>query len=83
MLENFTLASPYMKLSGEPFGEQVRLTYFSRVDCSDAWTIMPDMSTDGYFTFGIVGDEVQVTFLPKAIEMLKTRCTISWIDWYR
>ena len=83
MLENFTLAGAHVKLSGEPFNEQVGLTYFTRVDCSDAWTAMPEVSTDGYFTFEIVGDGVRVTFLPKAIELLKTRCTISWIDWYR
>jgi hypothetical protein len=83
MLENFTLAGSHVKLSGEPFNDQVGLTYFTRVDCSDAWTAMPDISTDGYFTFETVGGEVRVTFLPKAIELLKARCTISWIDWYR
>jgi len=83
MLENFTLAGSHVKLSGEPFNEQVGLTYLTRINCSDAWTAMPEVNTDGYLTFEIVRGEVRVTFLPKAIELLRTRCTISWIDWYR
>jgi hypothetical protein len=83
MLENFTLVSPYAKLSGEPFNSLVGLTYFRRVDCSQTWEAVPDAESDPYFTFEITGGEVHVTFLGPAIELLRAECEISWIDWYR
>ena len=29
------------------------------------------------------GDEIQVTFLPEAMPLLRSACRISWVDWYR
>ena len=36
-----------------------------------------------YFRFAVVGEQVQVTFMPKAMELLREEYEISWIDWYR
>ncbi len=36
-----------------------------------------------YLRFEVVGEEVDVTFLPKAMELLKKGCKVEWIDWYR
>ena len=83
MLENFTLIGPYAKLSGEPFNPDVGMTYFRKIGCSEEWVAVPTIKTDAYLRFEIIGDEVRVTFLPKAIELLRAECTISWIDWYR
>ena len=82
MLENFTLVGPQVKLSGEPFNPDGGLTYFKKVG-SDDWEDVPAVETDAYFKFEICDDEVRVTFLPRAVELLRDDCTISWIDWYR
>lgn len=83
MLENFTLVSPHVKLSGEPLNDPVGLTYFRRIDCSEGWEAVPEMETDMYLRFETAGGTVRVTFLPMAIELLRAQCEISWIDWYR
>jgi hypothetical protein len=82
MLENFTFAAPCVMLKGEPFkgGE---LDYFARANSSVEWQGPSKVQTDTYFKFNVVGEEVHVTFLPPAIELLSVECTISWIDWYR
>ena len=83
MLENFTLVSPSVKLSGEPFNPEAGMTCFRKVDGSDEWEAVPEIATDAYLKFEISHDEVRVTFLPQAIGLLRSECTISWIDWYR
>jgi len=83
MLENLTLAGPYVKLSGEPFNPDAGMTYFKRVSGSNEWEAVPEIDADAYFEFEIHDDEVRVTFLPQAIALLRAECTISWIDWYR
>ncbi len=83
MLEDFTLIGPHAKLSGEPFNPEAGVAYFRKVGCSDEWVTVPTIKTDAYLRFEIINDEVRVTFLPKAIELLRAECTISWIDWYR
>jgi hypothetical protein len=82
MLENFTFAAPCVMLKGEPFkgGE---LDYFARANSSVEWQGRSKVPIDTYFKFDVVGEEVHVTFLPPAIELLKVECKISWIDWYR
>ncbi|MBN1506625.1 MAG: hypothetical protein JW955_07255 [Sedimentisphaerales bacterium] len=82
MLEDFVLVSPDVRWSGEPFNPDTGLTCLRKVACRDEWEVMP-VNADTYFTFEIRGDEVCVTFLPDAIELLRAECTISWIDWYR
>jgi hypothetical protein len=82
MLENFAFAAPCVMLAGEPFKE-AGLTYFERPNSSMEWKVVPDIQTDTYFKFNAVGDEVHITLLPKAIELLDMECKISWIDWYR
>ena len=83
MLENFTLVGRFVKLSGEPFNPDAGMTYFARIADSDEWQAVPEIETDVYFKFEIRDDEVRVTFLPRAIELLRAECVISWIDWYR
>jgi len=83
MLENFTLIGSHVKLSGEPFNDAVGLTYFRRQDGSEQWEPVPHRDGNTYLTFEIVGRDVHVTFSRKAIELLRTECLISWIDWYR
>jgi hypothetical protein len=83
MLEDFTLTGANARLSGAPFNPNVGLTYFRRIECSDQWEAVPDVKTDGWLTFEITGDEVRVTFGPAALDLLRSECTISWIDWYR
>jgi parallel beta-helix repeat protein len=82
MLENFTFAAPCVMLTGEPF-KGAELDYFTRDNSSVEWQGPSKVQTDTYFKFDVVGDEVHVTFLPPAIELLKVECRISWIDWYR
>jgi hypothetical protein len=82
MLENFTFAAPCIMLSGEPF-KGTELTYSTRANSTMLWEGGSKVGADTYFKFDIVGDEVHVTFLPLAIQLLKTECKISWIDWYR
>jgi hypothetical protein len=36
-----------------------------------------------HFKFDIVDKEVRVTFLPEAMALLRGKCKVSWIDWYR
>jgi hypothetical protein len=36
-----------------------------------------------YFRFEVVGEEVHVTFLPKAMGLLQRECRVEWVDWYR
>jgi hypothetical protein len=83
MLENFTLVSPCVKLSGEPFNPDAGIAYFERAGCSDEWQAMPQIDTGTYLKSEIGDDEVRVMLLPKAIRLLRAGCTISWIDWYR
>ena len=83
MLENFTLAGPYAKLSGEPFNREAAMLYFRRVNSPGGWETVPGIATDTYLKFEICDNEVRVTFLPQAIGLLRAECAISWIDWYR
>jgi hypothetical protein len=83
MLENFTLVSPCAELSGEPFNADAGMMYFERIGCSDQWQAIPVVDTGAYLKFELRGDEVRVTLLPKAIDLLRAECTVSWIDWYR
>ncbi len=83
MLESFTLAGPHARLSGAPFNPNVGLIYYRRVACSEQWEAVPDVKVDGWLTFEIAGDEVRVTLGPAALDLLRTECIISWIDWYR
>jgi hypothetical protein len=83
MLESFTLAGPGVKLSGEPFNPDAGMTYFRKAGCSDEWVAVPVIETDKYLRFEIIDDQVRVTFLPKAVELLPAECAVSWIDWYR
>lgn len=82
MLENFTLTCPLMKLSGEPFNTG-RFEHFERSTPEAKWEFVALVPVEEYCTFEIVGDEIFVTFLPRAIELLSDECEISWIDWYR
>ena len=36
-----------------------------------------------HFKFEVVDKEVRVTFVPEAMSLLRGKCTVSWIDWYR
>jgi hypothetical protein len=83
MLENFTLIGSQVKLSGEPFNDAVGLTYFERRDCFEQWMPVPHEDGNSYLTFEIVDEDIHVTFGRKALELLRTECQISWIDWYR
>ena len=47
------------------------------------WQPVARVKTGTYFRFAVRGKEVHVTFLPKAMELLKQECKVSWIDWYR
>ncbi len=82
MLENLTFAAPCVMLTGEPF-KGAELDYFTRENSSMQWHNAGKVQTGTYFTLDVVGDEVRVTFLPAAIELLRVECKISWIDWYR
>jgi len=39
--------------------------------------------TGTYFVFTKTRTEVQITFTPMAMEMLKDECSIEWTDWHR
>jgi hypothetical protein len=82
MLENFTLTCPLLKLSGEPFNTG-RFEHFQRSTPQAKWEFVALVPVEEYCTFEIVGDEIFVTFLPRAIELLSDECEVSWIDWYR
>ena len=82
MMEGFTLAAPCLKIEGEPFRNE-GLTCYRRVDSSRPWQVEPDVEAGTYLQFDIVGDEVRITLLPAAMELLRMPCQISWIDWYR
>jgi hypothetical protein len=82
MLEGFTCAAPCVMVSGEPFGE-AGLAVSKRADSSLPWQVDAAAQAAAYFTFDRVGDEVRIIFLPPAIELLRTQCKLSWVDWYR
>lgn len=82
MLEGFTFTAPCIMVNGEPFG-QAGLAVYRRADSSRPWQLEPGVPADALFTFAIVGDEVRITFLPAAIELLRMPCKLSWVDWYR
>ncbi len=82
MLENFTFAAPCVTLTGEPF-KGTQWDYSTRDNSSADWQGPSKVGAGTYFNFDVVGDEVHVTFLQKAIDLLRTECRISWIDWYR
>jgi hypothetical protein len=71
------------RIGGEPFNPDAGMTYFERIGCSDEWRAVPEINTDTYLKFEICDDEMRVTLLPKAIELLRAECAVSWIDWYR
>lgn len=41
------------------------------------------MKTSKCFKYEIKDHEIHVTFLPPAMKLLRGKCEISWIDWYR
>jgi hypothetical protein len=82
MLENFTFTAPCLRIQGEPFGT-AGLACSTRSNSTLLWQDAPTVDPKSYFTFAIVAGEVRITFQPKAIELLRTECTVSWIDWYR
>ena len=82
MLEHFTFTAPCVALTGEPFKDD-QLDYFTRINSALEWQGPTKVQAGTYFNFDVVGDEVRITFLPPAIELLKVECKISWIDWYR
>ncbi len=79
-LDHFRLAVLGGQIEIEPFAEQAR----PRV----MWTgrernTFQYAERGAYFTFAVVGDEVQVVFQADVMELLSGECSISWIDWYR
>lgn len=82
MLESFTFTAPLVKISGEPFNKG-GLAWYKRANSSMPWQADPAVQVDKYLKFEVVGDEVRVTFLPPAIELLSVQCEVAWIDWYR
>ena len=44
---------------------------------------LPAVRKGGYFQMTVLGKEVLVTFLPKAMALLEGDITITWIDYYR
>jgi predicted outer membrane repeat protein len=82
MLENFTFTAPCLRIQGEPFGTS-GLACSTRANSTLPWQDAPAVDSNSCVTCAIVGDEVHVTFQPKAIELLRTECSVSWIDWYR
>jgi hypothetical protein len=82
MLENFTLTCPLLKLSGEPFNTG-QFEHFQRSTPQAKWEFVSLVPVEEYCIFEIAGDEIHVTFLPRAIELLSDECEVSWIDWYR
>lgn len=82
MMEGFTFASPCLMVSGEPF-KAGSLSVSRRADSSLPWQPAPGVNADEYFAFELLSDEVRITFLPAAVELLRTPCKLSWVDWYR
>ncbi len=82
MMEGFTFASPCVMISGEPFKDG-GLTVSRRADSSLPWQVAPAVEADEYFVFELLSDEVRITFMPAAVELLRTPCKLSWVDWYR
>jgi hypothetical protein len=82
MLENFTFAAPCLRIGGEPFGG-AGLACSTRANSTLPWQDAPGVDPKSYFTFAIVDGGVRVIFQPKAVELLRTECSVSWIDWYR
>lgn len=82
MLEGFTFEAPCVMISGGPF-KGAGLTVYGRADSSLPWQADPGIPADRYFNFGIIDDEVRITFLSAAVELLRMQCKLSWIDWYR
>ncbi len=80
-LEGFELTAAFVKLRGAPFGGG--LEYLGKVDCSQEWQADPGVDTGQYVQFEVVGDEVHVRFTRLGVDLLRTVCGISWIDWYR
>jgi predicted outer membrane repeat protein len=82
MMEGFTFATPCLMISGEPFKE-AGLAVSRRSDSSMPWQVASGTAAGEYFVFELLGDEVRITFLPAAIELLRTPCKLSWVDRYR
>ncbi len=82
MMEGFTFASPCLMVQGEPF-KAGSLTVFHRADSSLPWQPAPAVGADEYFAFELLSDHIRITFMPAAVELLRTPCGLSWVDWYR
>lgn len=65
-------------------GMRPRLEHF-KVSTKDVTLslALPAVRKGGYFQMTVLGKEVLVTFLPKAMALLEGDITITWIDYYR
>lgn len=82
MMEGFTFTSPCLMVEGQPFKAGV-LAVSRRADSSLPWQPAPAVGADEYFAFELLSDHIRITVMPAAVELLRTPCRLSWVDWYR
>lgn len=76
MLEGFSLQAP-----GRTVSTGLKLT--TEEIQTGATPGRTEVKARSYFEIKVVGKEVEVVFLPKAMKLLEHECTITWVDWYR
>jgi hypothetical protein len=76
MLEGFTLQAPDRSVTTglKLASEEIRF---------NATPGRAEVRAREYFEVNVVGQDVQIVFLPKAMGLLKKECTVTWVDWYR
>ncbi|MFN0125116.1 MAG: hypothetical protein ACKV19_00320 [Verrucomicrobiales bacterium] len=76
MLEGFSLQAPGRKVS-------TGLKMTTEEIQTGATPGPTELKERSYFAMKVVGKEVEVIFLPKAMKLLKDECIVTWVDWYR
>ena len=82
MLEHFAVGTNKWNLDSALFNG-TGLTLILDPESDDPADPVAQVKRGTYFRFAVVGNEVHVTFLPKAMAVVKDGCTVSWIDWFR
>ena len=89
MLESFTLITSDVTVQSslnqteEEIRPAIKPPNNSRADGAPGEKPVHQVPRGTYFRFEVVGEEVHVTFLPKAMELLQRECRVEWVDWYR
>jgi hypothetical protein len=81
-LEGFTMQWQDTVLRVTPFAEGA-LAEMALVSGMQNSAPTPQMVPQNYFLFSKMEHCIEVRFLAPALRKITSRCTVSWVDWYR